>query len=295
MSASASVGEPAPGEPAPGTPPPPRPAAMPPARRWLVAALAGLAALSAALALLLVLRQPEPQPAAAGGSAALSEAQRAEVRALVRETILASPEIIPQAITALQSREAGQLLAARRAEIEAPFASAWAGAAQPDVVLVEFYDFACPYCRQATADVERLLAEDRGLRVVFRDLPVLSRESEEAALASLSAAAQGRHNAFYRAMFAGEGRLTRERLIRAVRAAGLNELRTARDLASRANQAELRKNLELAQALGIGGTPAYVVGNEVLSGAVGHAALKAAIARARAARPAAQAAAAPGG
>lgn len=265
-----------------------RPATAP-ARRWLVLALSGLAVLSAVLAVML-LRQPAGTPLAAGpgaGGGALTAAQREEVRALVRETLLANPELIPQAITALQSREAGQLLAARREEIETPFASAWAGAAQPDVVLVEFYDFACPYCRQSVRDVERLLAEDKGLRVVFRDLPVLSKESEEAALASLSAAAQGRHQAYYRALFGGEGRLTRERMIRGVRAAGLNELRTARDIASRANQAELKRNIELAQALGIGGTPAYVVGDQVLSGAVGYEALKAAIAKARAARAAA--------
>jgi len=217
-------------------------------------------------------------PAAAG----LSAAQRAEVQALVKETLLASPEIVPQAIAALQSRETGQLLAARRSDIETPFGSAWAGAARPDVVLVEFYDYACPYCRQATRDVERLLAEDPGLRVVYRELPVLSRESEEAALASLSAAAQGKHRAFHAALFSGEGRLTRERIIRSVRAAGMNELRTARDIASRANSTEIARNLELAQALGIGGTPAYVVGERVLSGAVGHDALKAAIAQARA-------------
>ena len=266
-----------------GSPDAPATAGLVP-RRWLLAALAAL--LAAVVGLAAALLRPAPVDA---GAAGLSAAQRAEVQALVKETLLASPEIVPQAIAVLQSRETVQLLDARRAEIETPFASAWAGAAQPDVVLVEFYDFACPYCRQATRDIERLLAEDKGLRVVYRDLPVLSRESEEAALASLSAAAQGKHRAFHAALFAGEGRLTRERIIRSVRAARMDELRTARDIASRAGSAEIARNLELAQALGIGGTPAYVVGDRVLSGAVGHDALKAAIAQARA-RAAARAA-----
>lgn len=252
------------------------------ARLWPVVA-GTMVAIAAALAL--AVGGAEPGTATTPPTAAATD--KAAIERIVREYILANPEIIPQAIANLQNREVEKLLAARRADIETPFASAWAGASgqTADVTLVEFYDFACPYCRAAKADVERLVREDRRLRVVYRDFPVISEPSREAATASLSAAAQGHHAAFYRAMFDLDGRVNHEKVVAAVRRAGLDEIRTARDLAALANKAEIAKNIDLGRALGLTGTPAYVVGNRILSGAVGYDQLKAAVAEARA-RPA---------
>ena len=244
---------------------------------------AAAVATTLAIAGVSLLGRSEPVAAQATTSAAarMEPAERAAIEAVVREYILANPEIIPQAITALQSREVGKLLDSNRAEIETPFASAWAGAKDGDVTLVEFYDFGCPYCRAAKADVARLIAEDKRLKVVYRDLPVLSEASREAAIASLSAAQQGRHAAFYNAMFDGSGRVSHEKVVATVRRAGLSEIRTARDLAAKANTAEIEKNLELGRALGISGTPSYVVGDRILTGAVGYEALKEAVSAAR--------------
>ncbi|MBS3961258.1 MAG: DsbA family protein [Sandarakinorhabdus sp.] len=216
----------------------------------------------------------------AGGAATLP-ADRKAIEAIVKETILANPELIPEAITRLQQREVEKLLESNRAVIETPFAGAWAGARDGDVVLVEFFDFNCPFCRQSARDVDRLLAEDKGLKVVFRDMPVLGPESERFAMASLSAARQGRYRNFYNSVFAGQGALNQERLIRDVRTARLDEARVARDLNDRVLRAEVEKNLNLGRALGLTGTPSYVVGNRILSGAVGYAELKQAVADAR--------------
>jgi protein-disulfide isomerase len=209
------------------------------------------------------------------------DAGRAAIEKIVREYILANPEIIPEAMTRLQSREASRMLASNRTEIETPFAGASAGNPKGNVALVVFFDFACPYCKQGSADVARLLAEDKNLRVVYRDFPVLSPASEEAAMASLSAAQQGRYLRFHDAMFAGQGRVSRERTVATVRQAGLDESRTARDLTATSLKAEIKKNLDLGRALGLSGTPSYIVGDRVLSGAVGYDALKAAVAEAR--------------
>lgn len=217
------------------------------------------------------------------GEPALPTADKATA-AMVRDAIMADPQVIPDAINRLQQMEVEKLLASNREAIETPFAGAWAGAPDGDVVLVEFFDYNCPYCRQSTADVDRLLKEDPGLKVVFRDLPVLGPDSERFARASLSAAEQGRYRRFYNAVFEGQGALTQERLIRNVRAAGLNEARVAEDLSSKAIAAEVQKNLDLGRALGLTGTPSYVVGNRILSGAVGYDELKKAIADARAAK-----------
>ena len=213
-----------------------------------------------------------------------SEAERAGIERIVRDYILANPEIIPEAMTRLQSREATRMLASNRREIETPFAGATAGNPKGDVTVVVFFDYACPYCKQGARDIARLAAEDKNLKVVFRDFPVLSPDSETAALASLSAASQGRYVRFHDAMFEGSGRLTRERTIATVRTAGLNEQRTATDLGSAGLKAEIKRNLDLGRALGLSGTPSYIIGDRILSGAVGLEALKSAVAEARAAR-----------
>lgn len=209
----------------------------------------------------------------------------------VRAAILADPEIVPDAITKLQDREVAKLLASNREAIETPFAGAWAGAEDGDVVLVEFFDFACPYCRQGHADVAQLLAEDPRLKVVWRDFPVLGPASEKFARASLSAARQGRYRAFLDAAFDREGRLTEAAFIPAVRRAGLDERQLVEDLKDPELAAVLEGNLGLARALGLTGTPSYVIGDRIISGAAGIEALRKAIAEARARpRPAAGAA-----
>ena len=206
---------------------------------------------------------------------------KAAIEKIVRDYILSHPEIIPEAMTRLQSREVTKLLDSNRKEIETPFAGAVAGNPKGDVSVVVFFDYACPYCRQGHADITRLVAADPGLRVVYRDFPVLSPASEEAAIASLSAAQQGRYTRFHNARFETPGKVGHERTIAMVRSAGLDELRTAKDLNAPALKAEIKKNLELGRALGLTGTPSYIVGNEILSGAVGLDALKSAVAKAR--------------
>ena len=222
--------------------------------------------------------------AAQTGSAPVAAGDRAAIEKIVHDYIMAHPEIIPEAMARMQSREVEKLLASNRKEIQTPFASAMAGNPDGDVTLVVFFDFACPYCRQGKADVAKLVASDPKLKVVFRDFPVLSPASDEAAMAALSAAQQGKYLKFHDAMFDTPGKVTHERTVAVVRSAGLNEMKTAKDLNSPALKAELKKNLDLGRALGLTGTPSYVVGNQILSGAVGFDELKEAVAEARAAK-----------
>ena len=242
-------------------------------------AVAVAAVLGVTLAGVLVGGQVRGDPAAQ-----VPAKDRAAIEAIVRDYILSHPEIIPEAINGMQGRAVTKLIADNRAEIEAPFAGAVAGDPKGDATLVVFFDYACPYCKAASKDVTRLIADDKRLRVVFRDFPVLSDASTEAAMASLSAAQQGRYVTFHDALFAGTGKLSHERTVESVRAARLNELRTAKDLTAPALRAEIKKNLDLGRALGLTGTPSYIVGNRILSGAVGYDALKTAIAEARAGR-----------
>ena len=225
------------------------------------------------------------RPNAAELARDFSPEEQAQIKALLREALLDHPEIIPEAIAELQAREARSILSSYRSEIETPFPGAQAGNPDGDVTLVEFYDFRCPFCRKAAEDLAALLAEDGNLRVVFKDMPVLDRGDEQmsrqAALAALAAARQGEYDALRQAIYALPGQLTQERLIEAIRSVDVNEAQIAADMKDPDLDAVLDENINLARNLGISGTPSYVIGDEVIQGAVGLRELKDAIARQR--------------
>lgn len=197
-------------------------------------------------------------------------------RESVRDYLLENPEVLPEAMDRLRSREAAKIVSANRAALERPFGGAWAGAADGDVVLVEFFDYACGYCKKSNADIDRLLREDPGLKVVWREWPVLGPDSEAAARASLAAAQAGRFRPFYDALFAA-GRPTPEALAKARAGVGVGG-----ELPAAVADQELARNFDLARDIEATGTPTFVVGDQILQGAVGYEALKEAIKEARA-------------
>jgi protein-disulfide isomerase len=205
---------------------------------------------------------------------------KAGVEAIVRAYVLAHPEIIPEAMDALKSREATKAVVDNRSAIETPFGNAWEGAANGDVTLVEFYDYACGYCRQSVADVAQLLAEDKKLRVVYREMPVLGDSSVGAARISLALARSGNFGAFHRALYGG-GHLSDAGINDAITKAGGNPAGVLAASQSPAIEAELAQVSGLQRALNLSGTPSWVVGDKVLIGAVGYDELKGAIAEAR--------------
>lgn len=205
---------------------------------------------------------------------------RAEIEKVVHAYLLEHPEVLPEAMERLQEREAGQAVAANRAAYETPFAGAWAGAKDADVTLVEFFDYSCGYCRRSNADVARLLAEDKKLKVVWREWPVLGPDSEKAAQVSLAAAKAGKFHAYFERLY-GLGRPTDRSIEHAARDVGVTAQMVQQLVSSGEARSELGKNYQLAQAVRGNGTPVFVVGDKVLHGAVGYDALKKAIADAR--------------
>lgn len=195
---------------------------------------------------------------------------------IVREGLLADPQILPDTVDALRDSQYRPVLDANRAAIETPFASSWRGAAKPDVTLVEFFDYACPYCKASNAALDQLLAQDKGLRVVFRELPILGPDSVNAARLSLAASKLGRFNQYHDALWAA-GRPAPVTNSAAAQAAGI----PPQPPNDPAIEAELKKNFQLAGQLGATGTPVFVIGDKVMNGAVGLEALKAAVAAAR--------------
>lgn len=217
---------------------------------------------------------------ALSGTPQISAAERAKIEAVVRDYILANPEIIPEAIERLQGKEIAKSVDANRKALETPYASAWAGNPDGDVTLVVFYDYACGFCRRALPDIEKLLKEDQKLKVVFREFPILSEDSEKAARAALAAAEQGKFKAFHDGLFA-MGRPTAANIDKVQKELGIDSAKSAAAMASEAVQHEIESNIEVARTLRFTGTPSWVIGDQVLNGAVGYDALKKAVEAAR--------------
>jgi protein-disulfide isomerase len=195
---------------------------------------------------------------------------------IVRQGLLADPKILSDAVDALRDAQYEPVLSAQRAAIETPFGSSWKGAVKPEVTLVEFFDYACPYCKASNPSVDRLLAEDKGLRVVYRELPILGPDSVVSARLSLEASQAGRFTKFHDTLWA-TGRPSPETNAAAAQAAGI----APQPKDDPAIEAELKRNFQLAGQLGATGTPLFVIGNRVMNGAVGYDALKQAIEAAR--------------
>jgi len=196
---------------------------------------------------------------------------------IVRQGLIADPKILPDAVDALRDAQYEPVLASNRAALETPFATSWKGAPKPDVTLVEFFDYACPYCKASNPTVDRLLQEDKGLRVVYRELPILGPDSVTAARLSLESSKLGRFARFHDTLWAA-GRPAPDTISTAAQAAGI----ATQPQNDPEIEAELKRNFQLAGQLGATGTPLFVIGDRVMNGAVGYDALKQAIAAARA-------------
>jgi protein-disulfide isomerase len=195
---------------------------------------------------------------------------------IVRQGMMADPQILADAAERLRDNQYAPAIAANKAALETPFASSWKGSAKPDVTLVEFFDYACPYCKASNPAVDRLVQEDKGVRVVYRELPILGPNSVTAARVSLAASRAGHFAAFHDTLWA-TGRPAPETIAVAAKAAGVPDQPTE----DAAVEAELKRNFQLAGQLGATGTPLFVIGNRVVNAAVGYDQLKQAVAAAR--------------
>ena len=213
-----------------------------------------------------------------GGGAAPDPKATGEI---VRQYILDHPELLPEAVERLQDKQTAQAIAANRDQIEAPFAGAVAGNPKGDVTLVEYFDYACGYCRQSVADVDRLIAADPKLRVVYKELPVLDGAiSDRAAQVSLVAAKAGKFVAFHHALYQVPAPLDDAKTDAVAAKLGLD----LAGLSSADIVGEINANLATGRSLRMSGTPTFVVGDQLLAGAVGYDALKGAIDKARKAK-----------
>ena len=227
----------------------------------------------------------------AGGRAetpAAAPPDRDAVRKIVREYLLEHPEVIEEAIGVLrarrEAREQDRIGAAIRqhdSALRSHLMSPVSGNPKGDVTLVEFFDYQCGYCKRSLQPVKDLLAADGRLRIVWKEFPILGPVSRFAARAGMAAARQGRYLEYHVAVMGARGKLTEDRVMALAGRAGLDVERLRSDMEDPAIEAYLDETISLARTLGIGGTPAFVIGDTLVPGAVGGDRLKELIARAR--------------
>ena len=214
------------------------------------------------------------------------------IRRIVRDYLIEHPEVLLEAQEALAARHAEREAARAREAIrrhrdelfhdpESPSVGAPAGG----LTLVEFFDYRCGHCRRAKPVLDALLAENADLRLIYKEFPILGPESTLAARAALAARAQEAYAAFHDALMGADAPLDRERIFAVARALGLDESRLARDMEDPAIDAHLARNATLAQALGIAGTPSFVLGERLIRGAPSLPQFRDILARARAEDP----------
>jgi protein-disulfide isomerase len=241
-----------------------------PMTRFLKAALAGLA-LATAL------------PAAAQAPA-FNDQQRNAMHAIIKDYLLKNPEVIQEALMEMDRRQkegerqarlkitedkAGPLYSARHNSVF--------GNPNGDVTVVEFFDYNCGFCKRALGDLQKMVNEDKNLKVVVKDFPVLGQGSVEAATVALAAKQQLAPEkvwAFHQRLLSVRGAVGRQQALDTAKEVGADMGRLQKDMDNPAIRSAIEENIQIADSLGLTGTPSYIVGDEIVVGAVGFAELK---------------------
>jgi protein-disulfide isomerase len=226
-----------------------------------------------------------PSPAAADD--VFTPAQRAAIVQIMRDALKKDPSILRDAVTAMQADQqqreqvaAEAAIATHKADLVTP-ADPVAGNPSGNVTIVEFFDVRCPYCRRFEPAMDELLAKDHGIRLVYKDLPILGPSSVVGAKALLAAQRQGKYLALRTALMRDAQPPTAESVRAVAPGLGIDPERLARDMDDPAIQKRIDANLALAHDLGIDGTPAMVIGKQMVPGAITMAELQSAVADAR--------------
>lgn len=230
-----------------------------------------------------------PAPESRAQSAPDPNLDRKAVGEIVREYLLENPEVLEEAMQILRQRREEERLSRARAAIaendralRAHPLSPVSGNPEGDVTVVEFFDYRCSYCKRAFPAVMALLESDDRVRVVWKEFPILGPVSDLAAVAAMAADRQGLYHDFHVAMMGTGEKLTEEGIFGLAAAVGLDVERLRRDMGDPAIAAYLEETRRLAGALGISGTPAFVIGDSLVPGAIDDIQMKELVAAARA-------------
>jgi protein-disulfide isomerase len=230
--------------------------------------------------------------APAASAQTFSDGQRGEIESIIKNYLITHPEVLEDSIAELKKRQAAAEVEKQEASIvensDAIFNSprnVTLGNKTGDVTFVEFFDYNCGYCKRAMADMLDLMKSDPKLKVVLKEFPILSEGSLEAAKVAVAVRMQdpggSKYLEFHQKLLGGRGAADKARAMAAAKDAGLDVARIEKDLASPEVRATIEENIKLAESMGMSGTPSYVIGKQVIVGAVGIDGLKEKIGLAR--------------
>ncbi len=230
-------------------------------------------------------------PASAPPAQTLPPDQVKAIEQLIHDYLLRNPEVILEAVEGLERKRhdeaqqaANSTISARRDDILHVSTSPVAGNPKGDVTIVEFFDYRCPYCKQVEPSLEQLIKEDSKLRFVYKEFPILGPNSVVASHAALAARKQGKYQALHDALMRARGSLDEATIMQIAGDAGLDVKRLKADMNDPEIERIIERNMELARALAINGTPGFIVGNQLIPGAVDLPTLKSLVAEARKAK-----------
>jgi protein-disulfide isomerase len=209
-----------------------------------------------------------------------SDGQRGEIETIIKNYLVAHPEVLEEAMAELNKRQAAAEAEKHEASVtensETIFNSPRGvvlGNKDGDVTFVEFFDYNCGYCKRAMADMLDLMKSDPKLKVVLKEFPVLSQGSVEAAQVAVAVRMQDpggrKYLDFHQKLLGGRGPADKARALAAAKDAGLDVGRIEKDLAGPEVRATIEENFKLADAMGMNGTPSYVIGKQIVVGAIG--------------------------
>jgi protein-disulfide isomerase len=215
-----------------------------------------------------------------GHAQSFSSPQRSEIEKIIREYLIQHPDVLQDAMNELEKKQAAEEAEKHQAAVkensEEIFNSSrqvTLGNAQGDVSFVEFFDYNCAYCKRAMADMLDLMKTDPKLKVVLKEFPVLGPGSVEAARVAVAVRMQDKggkkYLEFHQKLLGGRGQADKARALAVAKEVGMDMARLERDMASDEVKVTLADNLKLAEKLGLNGTPSYVIGPNVVVGAVG--------------------------
>jgi len=221
-------------------------------------------------------------------AAEITPEQRQAIEGIIHDYLMQNPDVLIEALRAAEDKasrdadaKAALVLKDRRGEVFDDPATPVGGNPQGNVTIVEFFDYRCPYCKQVQPSIQALLDQDRNLRFIYKEMPVLGAPSVTAAHAALAARLQNKYETFHAAMMATKGQITDDVVYQVAGSVGLDVDRLKHDMAAPEIDRAVKANLALASALDIRGTPGFIIGEHIVPGAIDLDTLKNLIADAR--------------
>jgi protein-disulfide isomerase len=222
----------------------------------------------------------------------ISPEQRGEIEKIIKDYLIKNPEVLQEALGELEKKQAANEAEKHREGVkqhsDALFNSprhVVVGNPQGDVTMVEFFDYNCGYCKKAMTDMLEMIKADPKLRVVLKEFPVLGQGSVEAARVAVAVRMQDKTGKkyldFHQKLLGIRGQANQAAAMSAAKDVGMDMVKLEKDLASPEVKSSLEESYKLAEALGLNGTPSYVIGTDVVVGAVGQPGLKEKVSQAR--------------